>query len=98
LRDPPITAQAELEVLGDIDTADVMLPRTLLCGSSDRVPRGIWDGKLQEYRVTASLESDMNRKSVFSGTTSKRFIHHGAPSAHIFNLKWKHVASAVRSR
>ena len=39
----------EPEVLGDVDAFDVMLPSVLLCGSSHRCPKGIWDAKLQQY-------------------------------------------------
>ena len=43
--------QPEPEVLGDVDAFDVMLPSTLLCGSSQRCPKGIWSEKLAQYSV-----------------------------------------------
>ena len=52
--------QPEPEILGDVDASDVMLPRRLLCGSSRRCPKGVWNNELDEYRVVvagAGMES-----------------------------------------
>ena len=42
---------AEPEVLGDVDAFDVMLPSVLICGSSQRCPKGIWADKLSQYSM-----------------------------------------------
>ena len=46
--------QQEPEVLGDIDAFDVMLPSTLICGSTQRCPKGIWASKLAQYSRSAT--------------------------------------------
>merc|ERR1719271_238805 len=79
--------QKEPEVLGDIDAFDVMLPSTLICGSSQRCPKGIWAGKLAQYsRAAAKEEPDrsersLGERSVTLSSLSERTIPAPAPSA-----------------
>merc|ERR1711965_627242 len=54
--------QPEPEVLGEIDASDVMLPRRLTVGSTERCPRGTWDSQLHEYRVIVN-EDDRAAKA-----------------------------------
>ena len=51
--------QTEPEVLGDIEAFDVMLPSTLICGSSQRCPKGIWTSKLTQYSAARDNQQSM---------------------------------------
>ena len=50
-----LNLQHEPEVLGDIDAFDVMLPSTLICGSSQRCPKGIWEATLAQNSRSSSV-------------------------------------------
>jgi len=46
----------EPEVLGDIDAFGVKLDSVLLCGTTQRCPKGIWKAKLAQYSRTSHQE------------------------------------------
>lgn len=52
-----LNLQHEPEVLGDIDAFDVMLPSTLISGSSQRCPKGLWAAKLEQYSRSGAEEA-----------------------------------------
>ena len=70
--------QKEPEVLGDVDAFDVMLPSTLICGSSQRCPKGIWASKLSQYKKAASAVRDDAPTRSDSGLLSEKSVGMGA--------------------